>query len=145
MARSFEAVDAIVLKMIESAAERGEKCPSNDCIAGAIGAASPSSGPTVLDRLARRGLITVERGNMLRVVTILATGKRTAGVVKRDHWRFRPENAHRRHIGYSARQRADKPAPVENPGPRQFRDPCPRCGTRADFGCEHLIAPEVFA
>lgn len=145
MRRTFEAVDEIVLRMIVRAAERGEKCPTNDCIAAAIGAASPSSGPTVLDRLARRGLITVERGNMLRVVTVLATGKRTAGVVKRDHWRFRPENAARRHIGYSARQKADKPIPVESPGPRLFREPCPRCGTRADYGCRHLIAPEVFA
>lgn len=137
--------DDIVLGLIAAAAERGRLCPSNNDIADACGLARANDGSKVLQRLEKSGLIRVERGSHSRVVTIVASGLRTAGEVKNLHWRFRPENAHRRHLvyraaGWKAPSKAiSEPAPV--PGSRVDRDPCPRCGVRGDIGCEHARVP----
>lgn len=124
-----------VMAMLERAVEAGYPCPSNYEIAAALGAGSISIGPAVLDQLARAGLISIERGQRTRVVTVIANGKRTAGVIGLKHWRDRPENSHRRRIGYGVRP-AKPEAPVELPV-RVYRDPCQRCGTRGDIGCRH--------
>lgn len=139
MPRERYSGDEIVLRMIERAIEHGDRCPSNNEIATAVGATSCSRGANILTRLERLGIISVARGGSSRVVTILATGKKTAGEVPRLHWRFRAENAHRRHVGYSmpAKGKLVDELPIEPIRMRVIRDPCPRCGTRADIGCAH--------
>lgn len=77
-------------------------------------------------------------------ITIAATGKSTAGTVKRTHWRLRPENAHRRHLQYppaAPRIRQGKTTKeareARDAMPRVDRDPCTYCGVRGDIGCAH--------
>lgn len=129
-----------VFLMLCRAAEDGEACPTNHHIAAALDASSPSRGPALLNQLTKLGFISVERGACNRVVTILETGKKTAGEVRQSHWRFRPENWHRRHILYTAPVcRRTNPEIVADKmaQPRVSRDPCTRCGIRGDIGCEH--------
>jgi len=131
--------DMTVFRLLERAANAGKECPSNNDIADALGCASCSCGPRVMNRLEAAGLISVQRGGQSRVVTICATGKRTAGDVGAVHWRFRPENKHRRHEQSVSPLRA-RARLEQEPEPlmlRVERDPCPRCGTRADIGCAH--------
>lgn len=130
----------VVLAMVIKAAERGDTCPSNYELAAAIGGASASRGTEILNRLEKRGIITIERGQSSRVVTIVETGKRTAGTVGAVHWRYRPENRHRKRIRYSNSRTA---VPAEQiPPPKMMphtvsRDPCFLCGVRGDIGCQH--------
>lgn len=129
-----QAADATAMRLIEQAASLGEPCPKNETIAVAIGYSSVSASCRVLNRLEANGLIHVERGAINRVVTILATGKRTAGVVHHQHWRFQtdrvppPPSAPK---PYKPRQPALLSHPAIN------REPCSRCGVRADYGCQH--------
>ncbi len=73
----------IVMRMLEGAANADLRCPSNCEIAAALGASSPSVSAGTVALLEAMGLISVERGRMARVVTIVASGKRTQGVIKR--------------------------------------------------------------
>lgn len=131
--------DATALHMIERAAERGDRCPTNSDISVALGCYSTGVASAVVSRLERAGFIVMERGNNSRVATVISTGKRTAGVVGKPHWRTRPENRFRQHVRYMAPIKPPeiKPEPRQPNTTRVFRDPCPRCGTRADIGCEH--------
>jgi hypothetical protein len=72
----------VVMSLLSRAAEDGARCPNNPEIAYRIGAGSPASAARSVALLETMGLITVERGHMSRVVTIVATGKRTAGAIK---------------------------------------------------------------
>lgn len=77
-----------IFALIRQAAERGERCPTNRTLGERFG---------VVDRvvcdalhfLESCGMIRVERGNDTRVVTIVATGQRTAGKVCKPHWSTR--------------------------------------------------------
>jgi hypothetical protein len=140
------ALDEVVLRLLTEAAEAGLKCPSNVEIAAAADMASPSTGPRVIKRLARHGLIEVETGQHARVVTIVATGKRTAGVAGRTHWRYRPENRHKLKRNYAPLKPKVETATLSEPNPtRVHRDPCPRCGVREDVGCAHVQpAPDLW-
>lgn len=74
-----------IFAIIRGCAERGEPCPSNATLAERF-----ACGTTVivnaLHFLETAGMILVERGRDCRVVTIRATGQRTAGEVGRPHW-----------------------------------------------------------
>lgn len=72
----------IAMAMLRRAAEMNDVCPCNSLIATAIGARSPSKGSEIVSFLEVAGLIAVERGRTERVVTIVATGKRTRGEIK---------------------------------------------------------------
>ena len=80
---------AIVLKAIASAADKGVRCPSNPEIAHVAGVSSGASAVRMIDILAARGLIRVERYQASRVVTVVSTGKSTAGRRGATHWRDR--------------------------------------------------------
>lgn len=71
----------VVMRMLRTAADRNDVCPSNGVIATAIGGRSASSGANIVAFLESNGLISVERGRTERVVTICATGKRTRGTI----------------------------------------------------------------
>lgn len=81
--------DRVVYAMLVRAAEAGEPCPCNAEIAAVLGSTSVGAASECVSRLERDGWIAVERGNRQRVVTILATGRRTAGVIAAPHWRQR--------------------------------------------------------
>lgn len=116
-----------VLIELGRAANAGEMCPTNDAMATKLHM-WPNQVSLCLVRLKREGAISTENGTYGRIVTITTTGKRTAG-----------------------RMPGPPRSPVRSPKeprvlpPRIFREPCPRCGIRADVGCVHLVAPEVFA
>lgn len=130
-------IEALVLTLLERAANARQPVPSNYAIADRIGASSPSTPSHVLKKLEQHGLIRVERFQAGREITIVATGARTA---------FDGERTPHSHAG---RRRA--PAKIAEPRPavaepparelatlvRVDRDPCFRCGTRRDLGCRH--------
>lgn len=70
--------ESIAYRMIYEAAEAGDCCPMNIDIEIEIGASSSSMGPKTVARLEAKGLIQVQRHHRARIVTITATGKRTA-------------------------------------------------------------------
>ena len=74
-------------------AELGLACPTADACAAIIGeddGGSISTTVLVMHRLEKQGLIHVERYQRSRVVTIIASGKRTAEPAnKAPHWRDR--------------------------------------------------------
>jgi len=68
--------------IIERAANAGSKCPTNRELAELLGYATTSRPAGIVNLLAVAGLITVQTTNCGRVVTIVKTGKKTAGLVK---------------------------------------------------------------
>lgn len=70
--------ERIVLDAIIGAAERGEPCPTNNFLKTCLGYNSQSSVCHLVKRLEQHGLILVERFSAHRIVTVLATGKKTA-------------------------------------------------------------------
>ncbi len=68
-----------VMRLLTVAAANNSPCPTNSEIAVAIGAKSMSAGANAIGLLESANLIRVERTNSRRVVTIVSTGKRTAG------------------------------------------------------------------
>jgi hypothetical protein len=75
----------IVMAMLNAAAERGDFCPDNATICTSIGGSSLSTGANIIKLLETMNLIRVDRGHRNRVVTIVATGKCTAGKVRVAH------------------------------------------------------------
>ena len=136
----------IVLDLLMKAAERGDPCPKNSDLSAAAGCSSPSASVNFMKRLEREGVISVKRGNVARVVTIVATGKSTAGEISAVHWRLAsPDKAKA-----AAAKTRDTNSTISTHGYRSVnsqptgpipepidRDPCFMCGTRHDIGCEH--------
>ncbi|WP_285020260.1 hypothetical protein [Novosphingobium sp. fls2-241-R2A-195] len=131
--------DDRIFAILVDCAETGKPCPSNEVLAATLGFETAFAGTTALRRLAKRGLILIERYSRNRIVTIVETGKRTAGDVGKPHWRDRDPAA------CVERKAKAKPAPAPvapKPEPiRVDREPCIRCGTRADIGCKHSRRP----
>lgn len=69
------------LAILERAANAGAVCPTNDMLATMLDYASGNGPSGLVNLLEVSGFITVERGCSGRVVTIVKTGKKTAGVV----------------------------------------------------------------
>lgn len=82
-----------LLQIITRAANAEAICPSNDELAHALGKQSASSIPPRLALLVRAGVIEIARGNCRRVITIVETGKSTAGTITNPHWRDREPGA----------------------------------------------------
>ncbi|WP_225205060.1 hypothetical protein [Novosphingobium huizhouense] len=145
MISAATAVDRVFALLVH-AAEAHAPCPKNDEICGAIGASSTATAARMLDRLQAEGRIEVQRGNCNRVVTICATGKRTAGTVEELHWRLRdPVKAARAQEPSRATITRDGAAPPMGepsvPAAGQAVVPCFFCGIRSDIGCRHLAIP----
>lgn len=70
-----------LLRILEQAADAGDVCPSNSDLADRLGYAAHNTASNAVSLLETMGFITVARGKRNRVVTIVKTGKRTAGVV----------------------------------------------------------------
>ena len=68
------------LAILEGAANAGDVCPSNGTLADMLGYASGNGPSGLVNLLEVAGFITVERSHSGRVVTIVKTGKKTAGI-----------------------------------------------------------------
>lgn len=76
---------------IVEAAEQSRPAPTADELQERCGCESVSTTVDLVHRLERRGLITVERYQRSRRITIIATGKATAPVKNTTpHWRTQP-------------------------------------------------------
>ncbi len=155
MTRAAVLGDNRVFDALVRAASEGVRCPGNDELALVAGFHGSATSSASLKRLEAAGKIAVERGNCSRVVTIIATGKKTAGVVSAPHWRDRAKastivaevsveadrSSRRREaakrLSVAARMSAD---PAEGLTPRVYREPCVRCGVRGDIGCRHTAS-----
>lgn len=129
--------DVTLLKLLTRCAEAGQPAPSNVVLAERLGLARPNSACLAIQRLEARGLIKVERFGMSRIVTIVETGKSTAGERKLPHWTRRDGTA----PVQAQHQAKAADAPVQPQPVRVNRDPCPFCEVRADIGCRHSRAP----
>jgi hypothetical protein len=69
------------LAILERAANAGDTCPTNTALADLLGYASGNGPSGLVNLLEVSGFISVERSNAGRVVTIVKSGKRTAGIV----------------------------------------------------------------
>lgn len=74
-----------IFAVIKRAADAGETCPTNDTLAERFSCGTTSI-VNALAFLEAAGMIAVARGNAQRVVTIIATGHKTAGTVGKPHW-----------------------------------------------------------
>lgn len=136
------------------AAKAGIPCPTNAALCDHFGG-FPASMSYALDRLEKVGLITIERGQYSRRVTIAFTGKMTGGPAPATHWRFKTEEER---VADAAKPRkGKKPATYETPentarraeqrlqaeleveARRVSRDVCFACQVpfdkHAEFGC----------
>ena len=68
-------------QLIEAAANEGKPCPTNRDLADMLGYAAPNQACGIVNLLEATGFITVKRGRKSRVVTIVKTGRKTAGPV----------------------------------------------------------------
>ena len=76
------------LSLIAEAAQTGRRAPTADDIQEHTGCNSISTTVNIVQSLEKRGLISVERFQRSRRITILETGKRTAEVINETpHWR----------------------------------------------------------
>lgn len=91
MTEPLNARERRLLDWLVDIADRGERAPTNEAIATYLRLGSPGTASGVLAALEQKGWIAVERGNRARVVTIMATGRRTAGHVDQPHWRQRQD------------------------------------------------------
>lgn len=67
------------LAILERAANAGDVCPTNQTLAELLGYSSTHSPSGLVNLLEVSGFITIKRANTGRVVTIVRTGRKTAG------------------------------------------------------------------
>lgn len=118
--------ERIILREIEKAAHSKLPCPSNNDLCRALGVKSRATTVTAIKRLEDKGLLVVERASNFRVATIVTSGLRTAIPEP-----LGPHSNWRELMSLEPRISGPIPAPV-------FRDPCPWCNTRRDYGCKHF-------
>lgn len=82
---------AAILAALNTAADEGRVCPSNDELAVLVQVRGAATASDAVKALERDGLIVVERFSAGRMVTIVATGRSTRWDGARNpHWRGRP-------------------------------------------------------
>lgn len=134
-ARGIRATDkraAKLFALLTTCANEGRAVPSNAELANFLELEQTTSAIEALKRLERRGLVTVQRFNNSRVVTITSTGQSTAGPSVpgrwvRDNHAVRPDQQPQSHDAFAV-----VPQPQAQ---RVNREPCTFCGTRTDIGC----------
>lgn len=126
----------IGLAEIERAAAAGEAAPTNKRLGAILGAKSATAGENCVRHLEKHGLISVERFHYARRFTIVATGKSTAKPKN-----ARPPVSPQEAMAAPRGRRTYAEIAETIVPPSQRRDPCPRCGVRADVGCSHGWQP----
>lgn len=118
-----------LLALLTECADKGAPFPRNDDICERlliIGAGNPYE---YIRHLEQNGLIRVERKGYIRRATIVSTGRRT-------DW-SPPLAKKRQRSGFVHHVNAEAFSDDALARLRVERDPCPRCGVRADVGCSH--------
>jgi hypothetical protein len=121
--RAPDESEAMVYNEIVRAARAGEPCPSNTMLCAVLGATSVATPSRLMKRLAARGRITIKGFANGREVFIHEIGLTLLSASSR---RFLDQG--------------ETPPPrreMAEPTMAVFREPCFRCGVRADVGCEH--------
>jgi DNA-binding MarR family transcriptional regulator len=120
-------IQAMVLKALTRAANADCECPTNSDLADSLGT---TNGSEIIAALEAKGLIAVERSNSRRVVTILSSGKRTAGTITDVPWRQRSRNRKKTKLTKPPRDTVT----ADDLDGLTFvdRDPCFYCGARKD-------------
>lgn len=127
---------ANLFAFLSDAASKGAPCPNNTHIQDIFDLPSVSEVNPLFIGLETDGLIVVERTGNRRRVTIVATGASTAWT---EYYRGRPR------LIAGVAGPGDSARPIEGfrgdlpPERYLHRDPCPRCGVRADVGCRHSV------
>lgn len=151
MIQHLSDTDRTVLEIVTKAAEEGRPCPTNNEMSCRLGFKSLSGPINALERLQRRGLVTVERFHTERRVTITATGKATKVFNDKPHWRDNPDHQTEEKFPPLPRGRAYRGRPLKFVPtadellnmPRVSRDPCFHCGARGDAGCDCAPAGQI--
>ncbi len=103
--------EQVVMNELTRAAREQGTCPTNLDLEMMLGCQSGSVAPSIVARLERKGLITVQRYQRFRTVTICATGETTA--------RSPSMHVERPHVPRGAGSRS--PAPTERKGYKRGR------------------------
>ena len=129
-----------VYRALAEDADNGRQCRDNGALALVAELHSVGASSAIVTDLERRGLIRVVRGHNSRVVTVVATGRSTAGEIRTPrHYGPRAPGAPLRKRPLAVRpERKPDDALVNRP---PDRTPCVFCGTRGDLGCRHRRAP----
>jgi hypothetical protein len=117
----------IIYDALVRAARAGAPCPSNTELCRLVGATSVATPAHSIARMAKDGklrVISSSNGREIHIVDLDLT------IVSK----MRSMNRTRERDTAQAERTAARAAP---PPPPVFRDPCFRCGVRADVGCEH--------
>jgi hypothetical protein len=117
----------IIYDALVRAARAGAPCPSNTELCRLVGATSVATPAHAIARMAKAGRLKVTHASNGREIhltelDVTIVSKMRTLMLKRDQQTAQAKRA------------ADRIAP---PPPPVFRDPCFRCGIRADVGCEH--------
>lgn len=132
----------VVLGMLEQAALAGRKCPTNEELGDRLNSGG-SYGSVVMAELEQLGVIRVTRFARGREVEIVGTALRTAPISHKRHWRDQPERPKRTYVRRVALPDDEVGAHFRGDVPLDRlvdRDPCWKCGVRADVGCRHRPA-----
>lgn len=127
--------EAIILKVLTEAAERGDVCPMNETLAKLIGGGKPARASWYIARLQAAGLIEVERWPNARMITIVATGKSTASAGLRAQWAGSGKKEVPVSVVSTAARQVEPPVPDVLP---MQRVSCAWCGATSMVGCRHL-------
>jgi hypothetical protein len=117
----------IIYDALVRAARAGQACPSNSDLCRLIGATSVSTPAHSIARMEKAGKLRVTHegnGREIHIVELNVTiiSKTWSNTTTRERETAQFERTMAR---------------IAPPPPPVFRDPCFRCGVRADVGCEH--------
>lgn len=120
----------IIYDALVRAARTGAACPSNSELCRLVGATSVATPAHSISRMAKDGKLRVtsaSNGREIHIVELDITiySKMRTKTKTRERETAQAES--------TAARAAPRPAPV-------YREPCFRCGVRADIGCEHTPA-----
>ncbi len=120
----------VIYDALVRAARAGAPCPSNTELCRLVGATSVATPAHSIARMAKDGKLRVtsaSNGREIHIVELDVT------IVSK----MRTKNRTRERDTAQAERTAARTPP---PASRVSRDPCFRCGVRADVGCEHTPA-----
>lgn len=121
-----------LLTILRTAAEAGDKCPTNVEIGAQLGFKSRSTASQAVEKLAKQGLIKIDRyGRDFRQITFLDDGTCTA-----------PPPAHRYRKSTKGRQQNARAKENFKPLPMLTNDALEPIGTQEPIGCR-MIATDV--
>ncbi len=120
----------IIYDALLQAARTGKACPSNSDLCRLIGATSVSTPAHAIARMEKAGKLRVTHDGNGREIHIVELG---LTIVSKTWANTSTRERETAQFQRTVARLTPPPAPV-------YRDPCFRCGVRADVGCEHTPA-----